>query len=88
MNYLFLIGELDTVYNEQNRKRGMSNIKNKDTLYLVVRSDEEDDSKVVCAITRTEERAHELCGQYLQEMLDRNILWYGFYVQGQTYYDE
>jgi hypothetical protein len=68
----------------------MSNIKNKDTLYLVVRQDFKDyeASDVVCAITRTEERAIELCGQYRQEFLDRGITHYEFYVQGQTYYDE
>jgi len=68
----------------------MSNIKNKDTLYLVVRQDfmDYEASDVVCAITRTEERAIELCGQYRQEFLDRGITHYDFYVQGQTYYDE
>jgi hypothetical protein len=68
----------------------MSNIKNKDTLYLVVRVDFKDyeANNVVCAITRTEERAVELGGQYRQEFLDRGITHYDFYVQGQTYYDE
>ncbi len=68
----------------------MSNIKNKDTLYLVVRQDfmDYEADNVVCAITRTEERAVELCGQYRQEFLDRGITHYDFYVQGQTYYDE
>lgn len=66
----------------------MSNIKNKDTLYMVVRVDQEDSSPVVCAITRTQDYAKTLCETYQQEMLDRNIWWYDFYVQGQTYYDE
>ncbi len=68
----------------------MNNIKNKDTLYLVVRVDFKDyeANNVVCAITRTEERAIELCGRYRQEFLDRGITHYDFYVQGQTYYDE
>ncbi len=70
----------------------MSNIKNKDTLYIVVRYDINDyvcdKVETPCAITRTEERAIELCGQYRQEFLDRGITHYDFYVQGQTYYDE
>jgi len=69
----------------------VSNIKNKDTLYIVVRYDlrgYEFSAETPCAITRTEERAIELCGQYRQEFLDRGITHYDFYVQGQTYYDE
>lgn len=68
----------------------MSNIKNKDTLYMVVRDDLESDHRdlVVCAITRTEERARELCGQFQQEMYDRKIRFYDFFVQGQIFYDE
>ena len=66
----------------------MSNVKNKDILYLVVRSDEKDDDRVVCAITRTEERAHELCGESAQRMIDAGITAYQFNVQGQIYYDE
>lgn len=41
-----------------------------------------------CAITRTYDRALELCGQYRQEMVDKKLPGYDFYVQGQTYYDE
>ncbi len=68
----------------------MSNIKNKDTLYLVVRYPVEEllEDIITCAITRTEERAIELCGQYRQQFLDCGITHYDFYVQGQTYYDE
>lgn len=68
----------------------MSNIKNKDTLYMVVRVDLDNQEldPVVCAITRTQDYAKTLCETYQQEMLDRNIRWYDFYVQGQTYYDE
>jgi len=68
----------------------MSNIKNKDTLYMVMREDLEDyDSQVVCcAITRTHEKALELCGQFQQEFIDRNIRFYDFFVQGQIFYDE
>lgn len=68
----------------------MSNIKNKQTLYLVIRYYVDDDIRVEvpCAITRTEERAIELCGQYRQEFLDKGITYIDFYVQGQTYYDE
>lgn len=68
----------------------MSNVKNKQTLYLVMRYcvDEKDYIEVPCAITRTEERATELCGQYRQEFLDHGITYIDFYVQGQTYYDE
>lgn len=67
----------------------MSNIKNKDTLYLVVRVDFKYESRnIVCAITRTHERALELCGRYQQELIDHGITHYDFYVHGQTYYDE
>ena len=68
----------------------MSNIKNKQTLYLVMRYCLDNDVRVEvpCAITLTEERAIELCGQYRQEFLDRGITYFDFYVQGQTYYDE
>ena len=68
----------------------MSNIKNKDTLYMVVRYNLDDNDKetACCAITRTMERAIELCGVYRQQLLDIGILTYDFYVQGQTYYDE
>jgi hypothetical protein len=67
----------------------MSNIKNKDTLYLVVRYNMHTyEEAACCAITRTHERAAELCGVYLQELRDHGILIYDFYVQGQTYYDE
>lgn len=75
---------------EDVRKAFMSNIKNKDTLYLVVRRDFKDyeANDIVCAITRTEEFAIELCGRYQQEFLDYKITNYDFYVQGQTFYDE
>ena len=70
----------------------MSNIKNKDTLYMVMRysvdTGDWGEPEVCCAITRTEERAIELCGQYLQEFVDRGVTYYDFYVHGQTYYDE
>lgn len=68
----------------------MSNIKNKQTLYLVMRYSVDDDIRVEvpCAITRTEERAIELCGRYRQEFLDLGVTYFDFYVQGQTYYDE
>ena len=68
----------------------MSNIKNKQTLYIVVRYHVEEltERETPCAITLTEERAIELCGQYRQEFLDMGITYFDFYVQGQTYYDE
>lgn len=67
----------------------MSNIKNKQTLYLVMRYMLGDvRAEVPCAITLTEERAIELCGQYRQEFLDMGITYFDFYVQGQAYYDE
>lgn len=69
----------------------MSYIRNKDTLYLVVRyalEEEVDKHHVVCAITRTEEFAITLAGRYRQEFLDKGITWLDFYVQAQTYYDE
>lgn len=68
----------------------MSNVKNKQTLYLVMRYMLEDaiPHEVPCAITRTEERAIELAGKYRQEFLDLGVTYFDFYVQGQTYYDE
>lgn len=68
----------------------MSYIRNKDTLYMVVRYDLNDPntSEVCCAITKTEEFASTLAGQYRQQMFDAGILTYDFYVQGQIYYDE
>lgn len=69
----------------------MSNIKNKQTLYLVMRyclEHNTTESHIVCAITRTEEYGVQLCGVYRQEFLDRGVTYYDFYVQGQTYYDE
>ena len=68
----------------------MSNIKNKDTLYIVTRYNVSDqyDTVTCCAITRTHERALELCGVYRQTMLDAGIICYDFFVQGQIYYDE
>ena len=62
----------------------MSNIKNKQTVYLVIRSDDE----VCCAVTRTEQRAHELAGEYAQRYRDLAYETYNFYVMGQTFYDE
>lgn len=68
----------------------MSNIKNKETLYLVMRYcvDTGNMEHVCCAITRTEEFAIDLCGRYRQEFLDKGITYYDFYVQGQIYYDQ
>ena len=61
----------------------MSLVKNKQVLYLVVRSD-----KSVCAIALSEQKADELCGEYTQMMLDASIPGYSFSVQGQVFYDE
>lgn len=75
---------------EDVRKAMMSNVKNKQTLYLVMRYCVDNDIRVEvpCAITRTEERAIELAGKYRQEFLDLGVTYFDFYVQGQTYYDE
>jgi hypothetical protein len=62
----------------------VSNIKHKQTVYLVIREDDE----VCCAVTRTEERAQELCGQYEQQYRDHAHATFNFYVMGQTFYDE
>lgn len=67
--------------------------KNKDFIFLVVRRsglatiDAED---VVCAATRTPNKAEELCGVYEQELLDAGLKKgdFTFYVQTQIYYDE
>jgi hypothetical protein len=66
-------------------------LKNKDFIFTVMRS--ERDPKihhVLCATTRTPEKAEELCGVYEQEMLDRGCQEgdYMFYVNAQTFYDE
>jgi len=68
-------------------------LKNKDYIFLVVRKsglatiDAED---IVCATTRTSEKAEELCGVYEQELLDAGLKKgdFTFYVQAQIYYDE
>lgn len=60
----------------------MSNIKHKQTVYLVVREDD-----VCCAVTRTEEKAQELAGEYEQRAWDQNIN-LSYSVMGQTFYDE
>lgn len=61
----------------------MSNIKNKQTVYLVIR----DDDNVCCAVAKTEEKAQELAGEYEQKAWDQNINIH-FSVMGQTFYDE
>lgn len=60
----------------------MSNIKNKTTLYIVMRG-----HAVPCAITKTEEEAQRLCGVYEQQMLDAGATAH-YSVQAQIYYDE
>lgn len=60
----------------------MSNIKNKQTVYLVCRYDD-----VCCAVCRTEDRAFELAGEYSQQYRDLGATGM-FYVMGQTFYDE
>lgn len=57
------------------------NIKNKQTLYAVVRSD-----GVVCCIAPSPERADELHGQYEQALKDKNVPDLYFYVTGTTFY--
>lgn len=72
----------------------MSNIKNKDMLFAVVRRDitgmGEVHHEAICCFTRTPERAQELADSYTQEWIDRNIQpkYFDFYVVGNVFYDE
>ena len=66
-------------------------LKNKDWIFLVMRSEANPSvHHVVCAATRTYEKAEELCGVYEQDMLDKGCVKgdYHFYATAQSYYDE
>jgi len=60
----------------------MSNIKNKQTLYVVVRG-----LGVICAITKTAEFADILARRYEQQWKDVGAS-VKFHVEANTYYDE
>lgn len=73
----------------------MSNVKNKETIYAILRKDQDKrdfpsiDRDVVCAFCKTLEGAEELCGEYQQAWEDSN----GsndsyYYVVGNTFYDK
>lgn len=70
----------------------MSNIKNKETIYAILRKDYGDhlhhSKDVVCAFCKTLEGAEEMCGEYQQAWTDSG----GgeesyYYVVGNTFYD-
>jgi len=72
----------------------MSNVKNKETIYAILRKDLDYNyqpalsSEVVCAFCKTLEGAEELCGEYQQKWTDSG----GgeesyYYVVGNTFYD-
>ena len=48
-------------------------MKNKQSIYLVVRHAKTDSDPVVVAATETYERADELCGEYTQVVRDKNF---------------
>ena len=68
----------------------MSKIKNKDTLYAVLRHDEPLDHDVVCAFAKTLEGAEQLCDEYEQNFEDSggNKEESYYYVVGNTFYDK
>lgn len=68
----------------------MSKIKNKDTLYAVLRKDIVRGQDVVCAFAKSVEGAERLCDEYTQTFSDSggNKEESYYYVVGNTFYDE
>jgi hypothetical protein len=68
----------------------MSKIKNKDTLYAVLRKDIERKQDVVCAFAKTIEGAERLCDEYTQAFVDSggNLDESYYYPVANTFYDE
>lgn len=65
-------------------------IKNKSTIYAVMRKDLDNPKDVVCCFSRTLDGAEKFCGQYEQAFEDSggSLDDAYFYVVGNTFYDE
>jgi len=68
----------------------MAQIKNKTTIYAVVRRNIDASRDVVCCFTKTLDAAEKYCDQYEQTFIDSGGVTDEayFYVVGNTFYDE
>ena len=68
----------------------MAKLKNKTTLYAIIRKDNDRKSEAICCFTRTLDGAERLCDEYTQAFSDSG----GsedeayFYIVSNIYYDE
>ncbi len=67
----------------------MSMIKNKSTLYAIVRRDNEYNTDTICCFTKTLENAERLSNEYEQQWLDIDPFANGhYYPVANIFYDE